>query len=135
MFQVKENTGLFRAKKLMETWYLLITEKFLFWGSCFGDGIYGLIFSQETEGKMIFTWSFWAFHDIPGLRKYGFLYSEMVGVSGIWTHDHWFCPDALIDWVIRPWVQLALRANFVEPLQFHRLCQVSFLLLPLSVAM
>ena len=38
----------------------------------FGDGKYGLCFSQNVDGKMIFTWSFRAFHDIPGLGKYGF---------------------------------------------------------------
>ena len=76
--------GLFWAKKLIEIWYLLITEKVLFstfrwlairsffesrswWKydiswllkkSCFelfGDGKYGLFFSQEVDGKMIFT--------------------------------------------------------------------------------
>ena len=85
----------------MEMWYLLITGKFVFWTfwwleirsffvsrrwskddiywllwiSCFelfGDGGYSLFFSQKVDGKMIFTWSFWAFYDIPGLRKYGF---------------------------------------------------------------
>ena len=95
----------FWAKKLMEIWYLLITEKFLFWtfrwweirsffesrswwkddiywllrSSCFelfGDGKYGLFFSQKVDGKMIFTWSFWAFHDIPGPEKYGFSCSD-----------------------------------------------------------
>ena len=95
------------AKKLMERWYLLITEKFLFWtfrwweirsffesrswwkddiywllrSSCFelfGDGKYGLFFSQKVDGKMIFTWSFWAFHDIPGPGKYGFSCSEKI---------------------------------------------------------
>ena len=43
--------------------------------SCFeliGDGKYSLSFSRKVDGKMILTWSFWAFHDIPGLRKYGF---------------------------------------------------------------
>ena len=30
-----------------------------------------------------------------------------------------FCSDALTDWHIRPWVQLALRANFVQLLLFH----------------
>ena len=68
----------------MERWYLLITEKFLFWtfrwweirsflsqevdgkddiywllkSSCFelfGGGKYGLFLSQEVDGKMIFT--------------------------------------------------------------------------------
>ena len=38
----------------------------------FGDEKYGLSFSQKVDGKMIFTWSFWVFHDNPGLGKYGF---------------------------------------------------------------
>ena len=42
----------------------------------FGDGKYGLFFSQKVDGKMIFTWSFWAFHDIHGLGKYGFSRSD-----------------------------------------------------------
>ena len=86
-------------------WYLVINENFLFWtfrwweirsffesrsrwkddiywllrSSCFepfGDGKYNLFFSQKVGGKMIFTWSFWAFHDIRGLGKYGFSCSE-----------------------------------------------------------
>ena len=89
----------------MERWYLQITEKFLFWtfrrwkirsffqpkswlkddiywllkSSCselFGDGKYDLFFNQKVDWKMIFTWSFWVFHDIPGPGKYGFLCSE-----------------------------------------------------------
>ena len=36
-----------------------------------------------------------------------------------------FCSDALTDWAIRPWVQLALRANFVQLLQFHLFVQCS----------
>ena len=80
----------------MERWYLLITEKFCF--ELFGDGKYSLFlrqevdgksgiywllkssclelfgdgknlfFSQKFDGKIVFTWSFWAFHDIPGLE-------------------------------------------------------------------
>ena len=64
------NTVFFWAKKLMERWYLLITEKFLFWTFRWWE-IWSF-FSQKVDGKMIFTWSFWAFHDIPGLGKYGF---------------------------------------------------------------
>ena len=100
-FSEMGNTVFYWAKKLMERWDLLITEKFLFWtfqrwemrsffepkswwkddiywllkSSCFelfGDGKYGLFFSQKVDGKMIFTWSFWVFHDIPGLGKYSF---------------------------------------------------------------
>ena len=36
-----------------------------------------------------------------------------------------FRSDALTDWAIRPWVQLALRANFVQLLQFHLFVQCS----------
>ena len=35
-----------------------------------------------------------------------------------------FRSDALIDWAIRPWVQLAFSTNFVELLQFHCLFSV-----------
>ena len=130
----------FWVKKLMEIWYLLITEKFLFWSfreweiqpflsqkvdgkmlftdygnvlvlnfsviekrsffesrswwkddiywlmrrSCFelyGDGKYGLSFSREVDEKMIYTWSFWDFHDIPGPGKYGFSHSVICLVT------------------------------------------------------
>ena len=37
-----------------------------------------------------------------------------------------FRSDALTDWAIRPRVQLALRANVVQPLQFHGLFSVAF---------
>ena len=38
----------------------------------FSDGKYGVFFSQKVDGKMIITWSFRAFYDIPGPGKYGF---------------------------------------------------------------
>ena len=100
-FSEMGNTVFSWAKKLTEIWYLLITGKFLFWtfrwweirsffesrswwkddiywllrSSCFelfGDGKYGLFFSQKVDGKIIFTWSFCAFYDIRGPGKYGF---------------------------------------------------------------
>ena len=103
--------GLFLNQKLMEIWCLLITEKFLFWPfqrweipsflsqkivwkMIFTDywkvllstllvmGNTVFFFSQKIDGKMIFIWSFWAFHDIPGLGKYGF--SCSVKTSNIW---------------------------------------------------
>ena len=48
-----ENTVFFRAKKLMETWYLLITKKFLFW--TFQRWEILSFLSQKVDGKMIFT--------------------------------------------------------------------------------
>ena len=58
------------AKKLMERWYLLITEKVLFWTFRWSE--IRSFFNKSFDEKMIFTWSFWAFCDIPGPGKYGF---------------------------------------------------------------
>ena len=55
-----EKYGLFWVKKLMERWYLLVTQKVLFWTFWW------------WEIRSFLTWPFWAFHDIPGLGKYGF---------------------------------------------------------------
>ena len=35
-----------------------------------------------------------------------------------------FCSDALTDWDIRPWVQLTLRANFIQPHSNFIVCSV-----------
>ena len=66
--------GLFWVKKLIEKWYLLVTEMFLFWTFWWWE--IRSFFSKKVDGKMIFTWSFWALHDISGLRKYGFSCSD-----------------------------------------------------------
>ena len=70
VFSWMGNTVIFWAKKLMERWYLLVTEKFLFW--IFRWWEIRSFFSQKVDGKMIFTLFFLAFHDILGLGKYGF---------------------------------------------------------------
>ena len=106
-FSEMANTVFSWTKTLTEIWYLLMTGKFLFWTfrwweirpffesrswwkddiylllrssyfELFGDGKYGLFRSQKVDGKMIFTWSFWAFYDIPGPGKYGFLRSAFL---------------------------------------------------------
>ena len=41
----------------------------------------GLFFSQKVDVKVIFTWSFWAFHDILGLGKDGFLCSVSILIA------------------------------------------------------
>ena len=61
------------AKKLKENDIYWLLERSCF--ELFGDRKYGLLFSQKVDGKMIFTWSFWAFYEIPGPGKYGFLRS------------------------------------------------------------
>ena len=69
-FSVMGNTVFFWVKKLMERWYLLVTDKFLFWTFRWWE--IRSFFTQKVDGKMIFTWYFSAFHDIPALGKYGF---------------------------------------------------------------
>ena len=53
IFSGMENAVSFWAKKLMERWYLLITEKFLFWTFRWWE--IRSFLSQEVDGKMIFT--------------------------------------------------------------------------------
>ena len=71
-----EKYGLFWGKKLIEKWYLLITEKSLFWATkmplfwTFRWWEIRSFFTQKSDVKIIFTWSFWAFHDITGTGKY-----------------------------------------------------------------
>ena len=67
--------GLFWAKKVMEMLYLLITEKLLFWS--FWEQEISYFFSQKVDVKIILTWSFWAFDDIPEPGKYSFSCSEI----------------------------------------------------------
>ena len=71
--------GIFWGKKLMERWYLLVTDKFLFWA--FRWWKIRSFFSQKVDVKVIFTWSFWAFHDILGPGKYGFSSSVSILIS------------------------------------------------------
>ena len=42
-----------------------------------------------------------------------------------------FRSDPLTNWAIRPWVQLILRANLVQLLQFHFFVQCSHFILPI----
>ena len=75
-FSVVGNTVFFGSR----SWW----KDGIYWlprSSCFelfGHRKYDLFFSQKVDGKMIFTWSFWAFHDIPGPGKYGFSCSEKI---------------------------------------------------------
>ena len=77
------NKVFFCGKKLMERWYLLINEKLLFWDTekllfwTFRWCEIRSFFSQNVDTKVVFTWSLWAFHDIPGPGKHGFLCSEI----------------------------------------------------------
>ena len=68
------NRVFFWEKKLLARWYLLVTEKFLFWTFRWWE--IRSFFRQKIDVKIIFTWYFWAFHDISGPGKYGFSCSD-----------------------------------------------------------
>ena len=80
---VMGNTVFFWVQKLMKRWYLWLLRSSCF--EPFGDEKYSLFFSQKIDKKMIFSWSFWAFYDIPGPGKYGFLRSDLL--NGIFCTD------------------------------------------------
>ena len=63
--------------------------------------------------------------NIYGIHYWRILRSSYIKLAwvGFETTTTELRSDALTDWAIRPWVQLALRANFVELLQFHLFIQ------------
>ena len=69
------------AKKLMERWYLLITEKILFWTFRWWEI---RSFFESSWWKNDIYMVFLAFYDIPETGKYGFLRSD-VNVTW-WVH-------------------------------------------------
>ena len=110
-FLVMRNTVFFWVKKLMERLYLLVTENFLFWTFWWWE--IRSFFSQNVDGKMIFTWSFWAFYDIPGPGKYGFSRSVFlfeIICENLFFYENFFCL----------WESLLIERTFWK---FYHLCQ------------
>ena len=69
-----ENTVFFEPKSWWKEDIYWLLKK-----SCFKLSDYGkcnIFISPKFDGKMMFTWSFWACHDISGLGKYGFSCSD-----------------------------------------------------------
>ena len=64
-------------------------------------------------------------YDIHNWRIIWISYRKLPRV-GFETTTTEFCSDALTDWAISPWVQLALRANIVQLPHFHRLFSIRF---------
>ena len=94
------NTVCLWAKRVMKRWYLLITEKFFVWTFRWWEMRF--FFSQKADGKMIFAWSFWAFYDIPGLGKYGFLRSDFFLYKYYWSILWWsLCNFSVISSTIK----------------------------------
>ena len=78
-FSVMGNMIFFWVMKLMERWYLLVTEKFLF--LTFRGWEIRSFFQPKNWWKdniYMKRWSFWAFYDIPGPGKYGYLRSALL---------------------------------------------------------
>ena len=53
-FSVMGKTVFYSVKTLMERWYLLVTEKFLFWTFRWWE-VRSFMQSKKVDGKMIFT--------------------------------------------------------------------------------
>ena len=69
-FSVIGNTVFFESRSWWndDIYWLMRSSSF----ELFDNRKYGLFLSQDVDEKMIYTWCFWAFHDIPGPGKYGF---------------------------------------------------------------
>ena len=130
--------GLFWAKKIMEIWYLLITENFLFWtfqeweirsffeakswwkddiyqllkSSCFElfhDGKCSLFLGQKVNGKMIFT-DYWKVH-ILGYRKVVLGFSVM-GNTVFFKPKSWCKGNIYLVFLSFPWYSRTWEIRF-----------------------
>ena len=115
---------------------------------CFLWPLILMVLSLEFIGTFIFGFflinfrissfsSFFSCNSMP--NRYGVHHRKVLWSSyrklawvGFEPTTNGFRSDVLTDWAIRPWVQLALRAKFIQLLQFHLLPSVctSFRLLP-----
>ena len=66
----------------------------------------------------------WFLYDIHHWRIFRSSHRKLAWV-GLEPTTTQFRSDALTDWANRSWVELALRANFVQLLQFHLFAQCS----------
>ena len=82
-FSVVRNTVFFESRSWWKDYINWLRKSSCF--ELFGDGKYDLFFKRKVDGKMILTWSFWAFHDIPAPGKYGFSCSGRMS-TGIWEN-------------------------------------------------
>ena len=76
----------------------------------------------------IYIWYIYIYIYMYGMHHWLILWSSYkklawMGFESMTTEFH---SDTLADWAIRPWVQLVLRANFVQLFQFHCLFSVTF---------
>ena len=83
--------GIFWAKKLMEIWYLLITEKFLFW--IFWRWKIWSFLRQKVNGKMKFT----------GYSKVLVLNFSVMGNTVFFQPKSWWKDDIYLVFLSFPW--------------------------------
>ena len=111
----------------------LLRCKIIFSGkrnTIFSDNTRKIIFQRIFFGKTIFSGRqekenmvFYAVYMVFTIE--GFLEVVIEGWLDEPTTTE-FHSDALTDWAIKLWVELAFRANFVQLVQFHRLFSVTF---------
>ena len=80
----------------------------------------GPTFHIESKNVWFYKWQIYGFWKILWSN-----YRKLTWVGFEPTNTE-FCSDTLTDRVTRPWVQLTLRVNFVQLLQFHRLFSIRF---------
>ena len=81
----------------------------------------------------IYTYTYTYIYIYSSLKDFWSSYRKLTWVRFEPTTTE-FCSDALTDWDIRPWVQLALIAKFVRLLQFHLFVQCSHFILAIVFA-
>ena len=113
--------GSWQKKKLCRTSYYSVTNFInILWTlerSLNGLRSFQFWLSRETKDVNV-----WLFHDFYKINKKNS--SRKLARVEFELRTTEFRLDALTAWAIRPWVQLALRANFVQLLQFHLLFSV-----------
>ena len=87
----------FWVKKLMKVWYLLITEKFLFWS--FREWEIQPFLSQKVDGKMLFTdYGNVLVLNFPVIEKTVFFWVEKL-------MERWYLltNEKVLFWTLRRW--------------------------------
>ena len=90
--------------------------------------IYIYIYTYTYNLICVYILFIWIFHYIYGIHHWRILWSSYRKLAQMVFEPTTtkFRSDAPTDWAIRSSVQLRLRANFVELLQFYRLLSITF---------
>ena len=98
------NTFFFGDKKLVERWYLLITEKFLFW--TFREWEIRSFLRQKVDRKMIFT-DYWKIlvlgHQNALVLNFSVMGNTVFFYPKIWRKDNIYLVFLSFPWYSRDW--------------------------------